>query len=145
MLKKYLDGKIVEWETIEICPHPPPTDPSPGKAERSGEAKNWRRLSSQWPVMKNGIRKFVDKNRLASGLNGGQGWRSYRKKTYWTSNISGCRLLGLRLVKFPFWNLSKTHGQYEIIDFVKIDWPLYCMASDAGIKFNHFAHKLLTF
>ena len=49
-------------------------------------------------------------------------------------------------------NLSKIHlfhsidwGRYEIIDFVKIDWPLYCMASDAGIKFNHFAHKLLTF
>ena len=38
-------------------------------------------------------------------------------------------------------NLSKIHlfnsidwSRYEIIDLVKIDWPLYCMASDAGIK-----------
>ena len=40
MLKKYLDGKIVDWETIEICPHPPPTDPPQARqnavAKRSG-------------------------------------------------------------------------------------------------------------
>ena len=29
----------MDWETIQICPHPPPTDPSPGKAERSRKAK----------------------------------------------------------------------------------------------------------
>ena len=27
MLKKYLLFVKKKWETIEICPHPPPTDP----------------------------------------------------------------------------------------------------------------------
>ena len=53
MLKKYILFVKKKWETIEICPHPPPTDPLPGKAERSGnavekqKAKNWRRLITQ--------------------------------------------------------------------------------------------------
>ena len=38
MVKKYLLFVKKKWETIEICPHPPPTDPLPGKAERSGNA-----------------------------------------------------------------------------------------------------------
>ena len=39
VVKKYLLFVKKKWETIEICPHPPPTDPSPGKGERSGKTK----------------------------------------------------------------------------------------------------------
>ena len=46
MVKKYLLFVKKKWETIEICPHPPPTDPYPGKAERSGR--------TQW---QNGVEK----------------------------------------------------------------------------------------
>ena len=57
MLKKYLDGKIVEWETIEICPHPPPTDPSPGKAERSGNAVEKQKLKATHRTEVEGVSK----------------------------------------------------------------------------------------
>ena len=58
MLKKYLDGKIVDWETIEICPHPPPTDPPQARqnavAKRSefteveGEPKGYLKVFFQF-------------------------------------------------------------------------------------------------
>ena len=44
MLKKYLLFVKKKWETIEICPHPPPTDPPQARqnavVERSRKAKN---------------------------------------------------------------------------------------------------------
>ena len=57
MLKKYLDGKIVDWETIEICPHPPPTDPFPGKAERSGKAVEKQKLKAAYCTEVEGVSK----------------------------------------------------------------------------------------
>ena len=50
MLKEYLLFVKKKWETIEICPHPPPTDPLPGKAERSGNA-----VGTQWKNKKQKI------------------------------------------------------------------------------------------
>ena len=49
MLKKYLDGKIVDWETIEICPHPPPTDPP--QARQNAVAKR------EFTVVEGGVPK----------------------------------------------------------------------------------------
>ena len=46
MVKKYLLFVKKKWETIEICPHPPPTDPFPGKAERSGKAVEKQNLKA---------------------------------------------------------------------------------------------------
>ena len=57
MLKKYLLFVKKKWETIEICPHPPPTDPFPGKAERSGKAVEKQKLKAAHCTEVEGVSK----------------------------------------------------------------------------------------
>ena len=63
MVKKYLLFVKKKWETIEICPHPPPTDPFPGKAERSGKAVEKQKLKAAHCTEVEGVSKvFLNKS-----------------------------------------------------------------------------------